>query len=157
MIQNQFLLTQLNTVHAAQLTLNLYIDLNSISIISETTLILNTITKIQKLFNMIVSLSAAVFKNFFKIKTSFIYKNSWKMNAVKMWTLKIKVYFQFYEMLTNQVLSNEAKITVTADYLKNTVKIWWLWKKEWFWIEEDSSDVRFQNMNEIFFNVFTDI
>jgi len=38
----------------------------------------------------------------------------------------MKAYFQFYKMLINQLLSNEAKITVIISYLKDTVKVWWL-------------------------------
>ncbi len=62
----------------------------------------------------------------------------------------MKAYFQFYEMLMNQLLNNKAKITVMTDYLKDTVKVWWLQKEEQLWAKEDSLDIRSQNMNNFF-------
>ncbi len=53
-------------------------------------------------------------------------------------------------MLTNQLLNDEAKITVMISYLKDTIKVWWLWKEEWLQVREDSSDIRSQNMNNFF-------
>jgi len=35
----------------------------------------------------------------------------------------MKAYFQFYKMLTNQLLNDEVKITVMISYLKDTVKV----------------------------------
>ena len=35
----------------------------------------------------------------------------------------MKAYFQFYEMLINQLLNDKVKITVTVSYLKDTVKV----------------------------------
>jgi len=35
----------------------------------------------------------------------------------------MKAYFQFYKMLMNQLLSDEAKITVTVSYLKDIIKV----------------------------------
>ncbi len=54
----------------------------------------------------------------------------------------MKAYFQFYKTLINQLLSNEAKITVTISYLKDTVKVWWLWKEEQLQVREDSLNVK---------------
>jgi len=43
----------------------------------------------------------------------------------------MKAYFQFYKMLMNWLLNDEVKIIVTINYLKDIIKVWWLWKKEW--------------------------
>ncbi len=43
----------------------------------------------------------------------------------------MKAYFQFYKMLINWLLSDKVKIIVMISYLKDTVKVWWLWKEEW--------------------------
>ncbi len=51
---------------------------------SEITLLFNAASETQEIFNVIVFLSAVMFKNFLKIKTLFIYKNSQKMNAAEM-------------------------------------------------------------------------
>ncbi len=97
-----------------------------------------------------MSLSAAVFKNSLKMKTLSVYKNNWKADTAEMWILKIKAYFQFYKTLMNWLLSDEAKITVMISYLKDTVKVWWLWKEEQLQAEEDLLDIKSQNMNNFF-------
>jgi len=86
--------------------------------------------------------SAVMFKNSLKMKTSSIYKNSWKVNTTEIWILKIKAYFQFYKMLMNWLLNDEAKITVMINYLKNIIKVWWLQKEEWLQVREDSLNIR---------------
>jgi len=45
-------------------------------------------------------------------------------------------------MLMNQLLNNKVKIIVTVSYLKDTVKVWWLWKEEQLQAEEDLLNVR---------------
>ncbi len=50
----------------------------------------------------------------------------------------------------NQLLSDEAKITVMINYLEDTVKVWWLQKEEQLQAEEDSLNIRSQNMNNFF-------
>ncbi len=45
-------------------------------------------------------------------------------------------------MLMNWLLSDEAKITVMTDYLKDTVKVWWLQKEEQLWAEKDSLNIK---------------
>ncbi len=42
----------------------------------------------------------------------------------------MKAYFQFYEMLMNQLLNDETKIIVMTNYLKDIIKVWWLQKEE---------------------------
>jgi len=44
----------------------------------------NAASETQEIFNVIMSFFAAMFKNSLKIKTSFIYKNSQKVNAAEM-------------------------------------------------------------------------
>ncbi len=53
-------------------------------------------------------------------------------------------------MLMNWLLNDEVKIIVMINYLKDTVKVWWLWKEEWLQAEEDSLNIRSQNMNNFF-------
>ncbi len=51
---------------------------------SEMISLFNAALEIQEIFNIIMFFSAAMFKNFLKIKTSSIYKNSQKVNAAEM-------------------------------------------------------------------------
>ena len=37
--------------------------------------------------------------------------------------VEMKAYFQTYKRLTNQIITDEEKVTVTAGYLKDAVKI----------------------------------
>ncbi len=84
----------------------------------------------QGIPNVVVSPPAAVFKDPLKMKTPPIYKGSRKADAAETWALEMKAYFQSYKTLTNRLLSDEAKITVTAGYLEGTAKVWWLRKEE---------------------------
>jgi len=62
----------------------------------------------------------------------------------------MKAYFQFYKMLMNWLLNDEAKITVIVSYLKDIVKIWWLQKEEQLQAEENLLNIRSQNINNFF-------
>ncbi len=37
--------------------------------------------------------------------------------------VEMKAYFQTYKRLTNQIITDEEKVTVTAGYLKGVIKI----------------------------------
>ncbi len=51
---------------------------------SKITSLFNAASETQEIFNVIMSFSAAMFKNSLKMKTSFIYKNSWKADTAEM-------------------------------------------------------------------------
>ena len=51
---------------------------------SEIISLFNAASETQKIFNVIIFFSAAIFKNSLKMKTLSIYKNSWKVNTAEM-------------------------------------------------------------------------
>ncbi len=50
----------------------------------EVTSLFSAASEIQEISNVIVSFSAAMFKDSLKMKTSSIYKNSWKADTAEM-------------------------------------------------------------------------
>ncbi len=51
---------------------------------SKITSLSSAASKIQEIFNVIMSFSVMMFKNSLKMKTSSVYKNSWKVNTAEM-------------------------------------------------------------------------